>query len=292
MTDSGKGQIMIYFIEEAKEHLETIEQGLLNLKTVVTDQEKTNELFRAAHSVKGGAAMLGFTSISKTAHRLEDCFKILKEEPINVDQKLEGLFLNSFDTLRDLLERLQGPFGLREEEGEQILKEAEPVFIDLQTYLTALAASGSQADANAAFPEKVLEILRQILQLFKEQESSTNRQQLQELCKKLEQLNDDSNWKKLIQTASGAIANSKNSYRTLAPFVIKEIKQASDIIVAGKAAEVVASRSLQLLKEKGSTVPKYISSVAETKAVAEALIANFDKKQLSEIVHLLQKASK
>ncbi len=292
MTDSGKGQIMIYFIEEAKEHLETIEQGLLNLSNVVTDQEKTNELFRAAHSVKGGAAMLGFNSISKTAHRLEDCFKILKEEPINVDQKLEGLFLKSFDTLRDLLERLQGPFGLREEEGEQILKEAEPVFIDLQNYLNALASSGSQADASGAFPEKVIEVLRQILQLFKEKESSNNRQQLQELCKKLEQMHDDSNWKKLIQTANGAIANSQNSYRTLAPFVIKEIKQASDIIIAGKAAEVVASRSLQLLKEKGSAIPKYFSAAAEPKAVAEALIANFDKKQLSEIVQFLQKASK
>ncbi len=290
--DAGKQQILVYFIEEAKEHLETIEQGLLNLQSVVSDQEKTNELFRAAHSVKGGAAMLGFGSIQKTAHQLEDCFKILKEEPVNVDQKLESLFLQSFDTLRDLLERLQGPFGLRDEEGDQMVKKAEPVFMELQSYLNNLAHQGG-ATSTAAFADQVLIVLREMLQLFKEKESTNNRQQLQELCNRLEQMDvHTDSWQRLVKTAKGAIANSSNSYLTLAPFVIKEIKQASDLITAGKASEIVASRSLQLLQSKGTTVQKYLSTVAEPKAAAEALIKAFDKKQLAEVISLLQKASK
>ena len=77
--DAGNQQrILGYFIEEAKEHLETLEKGLLDLPSVVKEPERVNEMFRAAHSVKGGAAMLGFGSIQKTAHRLEDSFKILK----------------------------------------------------------------------------------------------------------------------------------------------------------------------------------------------------------------------
>jgi len=109
-------KILGYFIEEAKEHLETLERGILDLSAVIDDQERVNEMFRAAHSVKGGAAMLGYSSIQKVAHRLEDAFKVLKENRVGVDQKLESFFLRGYDVLQDLVEKLQGPFGLQQEE--------------------------------------------------------------------------------------------------------------------------------------------------------------------------------
>jgi Chemotaxis protein histidine kinase and related kinases len=72
MDQEKQRQITIYFIEEAKEHLDTIEHGLLNLKSMLTDPEAVNEVFRAAHSIKGGAAMLGYTGIQSLAHNFED----------------------------------------------------------------------------------------------------------------------------------------------------------------------------------------------------------------------------
>jgi chemotaxis protein histidine kinase CheA len=151
-VDAGNQQrILGYFIEEAKEHLDTLEKGLLDLRSVVQDSERVNEMFRAAHSVKGGAAMLGFSSIQKTAHRLEDSFKILKETEVKVDEKLETLFLLACDTLKDLLEQLQGPFGLREEEAERIMQEAEPNFVKLQNYLDRLV-NGTPEPATATAP--------------------------------------------------------------------------------------------------------------------------------------------
>ncbi len=105
MDTANQQRILGYFIEEAKEHLQTLEQGILQLAISVKETETLNEMFRAAHSVKGGAAMLGYTSIQKTAHRLEDSFKILKDNPVDVDQKLETLFLNGYDHLQDLIER-------------------------------------------------------------------------------------------------------------------------------------------------------------------------------------------
>lgn len=108
MLPEQQQRILGYFIEEAKDHLITIEQGLLNLQTTLKDSEMVNDIFRAAHSIKGGAAMLGINSIQRTAHRLEDFFKILKESSkIQVDQNLESLLLRVFDTQRDLLEHLE-----------------------------------------------------------------------------------------------------------------------------------------------------------------------------------------
>lgn len=54
MDGGNNEKIVGYFIEEAREHLETIEKGILELELAVEDKERINELFRAAHSIKGG----------------------------------------------------------------------------------------------------------------------------------------------------------------------------------------------------------------------------------------------
>ena len=89
MLPEDQQRILGYFIEEARDHLHTIEQGLLNLQSTVDDGEMMNELFRAAHSVKGGAAMLNLHSIHRTSHRLEDFFKLLKDSGVRPDRELE-----------------------------------------------------------------------------------------------------------------------------------------------------------------------------------------------------------
>ncbi|WP_414550661.1 response regulator [Anabaena sp. CCY 0017] len=138
MLPEQQQRILGYFIEEARDHLNTIEQGLMNLQSTLDDQEMVNEVFRAAHSIKGSAAMLGLNSIQHTAHRLEDCFKVLKEHPVQVDEKLESLFLGVSDTLKVLLEHLSGPFGLSEEAANTLMSETEPVFTWLYEHLDLL----------------------------------------------------------------------------------------------------------------------------------------------------------
>ena len=139
MQPEQQQRIMGYFIEEAKDHLNTIEQGLLNLQGTLDDSEMVNEVFRAAHSVKGGAAMLGLSGIQQTSHQLEDYFKILKETPgIRADQKLETLLLPVSDTLSGLLDQLQAPFGLSEEASETAINNAKPVFREIEQHLKHL----------------------------------------------------------------------------------------------------------------------------------------------------------
>ena len=104
MDQDKQKQITGYFIEEAKEHLQTIETGLLNLQTLMGNSEAVNEIFRAAHSIKGGAAMLGFSSIQHVAHNFEDYFKVMRENTnFQVDQDLQTLFLQAFDKLQELV---------------------------------------------------------------------------------------------------------------------------------------------------------------------------------------------
>ena len=333
--DAGNQQrILGYFIEEAKEHLETLEKGLLDLPSVIKEPERVNEMFRAAHSVKGGAAMLGFGSIQKTAHRLEDSFKILKEHPINVDQQLETLFLRGYDTLKDLIEQLQGPFGLREEEANKTVQAAEPSFSQLQSYLNRLV-SGADEPATVASPtpsakskktqgkippnfaSQVMEILKQMLQLFKQKDTPASRQNIQTLCKRLVQLGQgNEDWKRVVQVSYKAIANPKNSFQTLAPVIIKELKTASDHLQVGNSSALTISPALQKLttpstptatatsptstkaEEKPpattppATTPKQITITVEPKAAAKAIVQAFDKPQLVQLVKILAQAAR
>ncbi|NEO29887.1 MAG: histidine kinase [Symploca sp. SIO3C6] len=312
MDSENQQRIFGYFIEEAKEHLDTLQQGILNLSSVVQEPETLNEMFRAAHSVKGGAAMLGLSSIQKTAHQLEDAFKFLTDNQIKVDQKLETLFLQGYDTLEDLIKKLQGPFGLQEEDAKKAMQAAEPNFAKLQSYLSSLASSDKKlpktettsaqpnqvkaaSNLSPEFSSQVLEILKRMLQLFKQPETPSNRQNLQKLCKRLAQLGVGiKTWKRLVTLSYKAIANANNSYQTLAPVVIKEIKQASDQLQENADIAITPSPELQKLagiKPTSTSTPKQITIKLEPTAAAKALIQAFDKPQLSQLVKLLAKAT-
>ncbi|MEG4090587.1 response regulator [Microcoleus sp. Pol12B4] len=296
MLPEQQQRIMGYFIEEAKDHLNTIEQGLLNLQTTIEDPELVNEVFRAAHSVKGGAAMLGLTSIQQTAHRLEDSFKVLKECSVKVDQQLESLFLRIFDTLQGLLEQLSGPFGLTEELGEQMVRELEPVFEELNGHLGGLVGHGEHhGDESYAMPvpepvmagmgvgafassrsipdsrsvyapdarateDSALQLvfdsdvparMRELLQEFKQPEGPESRRQLKNICRNLLRAGEEFElpcWIELIKAVSKAIANPENSYRTLAPTVIKDIKQAQELVISGLESSIAPSAKLLALQ--------------------------------------------
>ena len=283
MLPEQQQRIMGYFIEEAKDHLKTIEQGLLNLQSTIADPETVSEVFRAAHSVKGGAAMLGLTSIQQTAHRLEDYFKVLKECPVPVDQRLETLFLRIFDTLQELIDQLQGPFGLTSDKAQEAMAGVEPVFAELGQHLNLLvsqsggalpedvellpvaaqlrvarpaAAQPVPAQPAIAREESALQLifqsdvpaqLREMLQLFKQTDTAETRQQLQLICRSLSQPGEQlelPNWCDLLTTVAKAIGNPDTTYRALAPIVIKEIKHAQELVLSGRSTQITACENL------------------------------------------------
>lgn len=105
MSQDKEQEIQLQFLEEAEEYLDTIESTLLGLASKSIDSQEMDALLRAAHSVKGGAGMMGYTTLSHLAHRLEDSFKVLKikKKSISFDAQLESLLLTGVDRLRQVL---------------------------------------------------------------------------------------------------------------------------------------------------------------------------------------------
>ncbi|MGK7949463.1 MAG: response regulator [Xenococcaceae cyanobacterium] len=96
-------EIKLQFLEEAQDYLNNIESGLLGLGSGMVDPQRIDSVLRAAHSIKGGAAMMGFEELSHLAHRLEDFFKVIKVGKTEVvDESLESLLLESVKFLRQV----------------------------------------------------------------------------------------------------------------------------------------------------------------------------------------------
>ena len=262
MDTASQQRILGYFIEEAKEHLQTLEQGILQLSTSSQDAEMVNEMFRAAHSVKGGAAMLGYSSIQKTAHRLEDSFKILKEHSIPVDQKLESLFLGGYDCLQDLIERLESSAEFKDEDAVGTLEQAESNFVNLHNYLQELLFDGSSSQGATNVVEQIKVILKEILQLFKQPDSNSNRQKIQEVCQSLSGIAPEVNqWQQFVKIATQATNNRKYPYNTIAKIVIQEVKGAGDLLGTNQGNKIVPSKNLQQLAATAPSITQEDSSL-------------------------------
>lgn len=97
-------QLKVVFFEEADEGLATMESGLLELDPGSTDSEAINGIFRAAHSIKGGAGTFGFAGISAFTHGMETLLDQIRSGKANLTAPRINALLHAVDHLRLLVE--------------------------------------------------------------------------------------------------------------------------------------------------------------------------------------------
>ncbi|KWF61187.1 chemotaxis protein CheA [Burkholderia pseudomultivorans] len=91
------------FFDEADELLAQMEQLLLNLDVGSPDPEDLAAIFRAAHSIKGGAATFGFTALTETTHILESLLDRARNHELTLTKEMVDAFLETKDVLSDQL---------------------------------------------------------------------------------------------------------------------------------------------------------------------------------------------
>ncbi|SDX46110.1 CheA signal transduction histidine kinase [Collimonas sp. OK242] len=89
------------FFEEADELLAEMEQLLLGLDMDAPDSEHLNAIFRAAHSIKGGAATFGFVALTDTTHLLENLLDRARHQEIRLRKEMIDAFLETKDVLQE-----------------------------------------------------------------------------------------------------------------------------------------------------------------------------------------------
>lgn len=92
------------FFDEADELLADMERHLLELDFMSPDKEMLNAIFRAAHSIKGGAGTFGFTVLQETTHIMENLLDDARRGELSLTGEIINLFLESKDIMQDQLD--------------------------------------------------------------------------------------------------------------------------------------------------------------------------------------------
>jgi two-component system chemotaxis sensor kinase CheA len=151
------------FFAECADQMAELETGLHEIQSSGPDIETVNAVFRAVHSIKGGAGAFGFNALVSFAHVFENALDVIRNDLSQVNEDRMDLLLRSVDVLSDVIEsertgsepddtsglatELEAAFGLNgaEEEaddGDDALADFAPVMIDLDDLTVGDAPAG------------------------------------------------------------------------------------------------------------------------------------------------------
>lgn len=101
-------ELLREFINESREHLDNIEQGVLVLENNPQNAEMLNTVFRAFHTFKGGAGFLNLIPINRLAHVLESLLDQARQNKLAIDGTVIGLILRGRDVLKQFVDEIDG----------------------------------------------------------------------------------------------------------------------------------------------------------------------------------------
>ena len=120
------------FFDEADELLADMEQHLLLLDPQAPDVEQLNAIFRAAHSIKGGAATFGFTVLQETTHLLENLLDGARRAEMSLSTDIINLFLETKDIMQEQLDAYKSSRDPDAESFEYICAALRQLALDAQ----------------------------------------------------------------------------------------------------------------------------------------------------------------
>ncbi len=137
-----------FFLAEAAEHLVVLEKGFLELEKSPSELSGIQELFRAAHTLKGSAALVKLDTTSRVAHNLEDVLESIRDGYTPVTRPVIDWLLHTLDAIKLLVSEITGGTP----ESTEIAAEVEE---SLKEILSGEgAAKGVSVKGKKAVPEK------------------------------------------------------------------------------------------------------------------------------------------
>mgnify|MGYP001803029048 CR=1 FL=1 len=97
-------EIRVVFFQECGELLEDLEDGLYALRDGTEDDDTVNAVFRAVHSIKGGAGAFGLDLLVSVSHQFETVLDKVRSDQLETSPDLLDLFMRSADKLQDLVQ--------------------------------------------------------------------------------------------------------------------------------------------------------------------------------------------
>ena len=118
-----RSRFIAKFSEEARDHIDALNEGLLKIEKGEKDEEILNDIFRAAHSIKGTSRMLKLKEITELSHKVEDILDAIRKGSMDLTRDLSNLLFKGIDKIAEMIDIVANG----EEPGPEYLEICEEV---------------------------------------------------------------------------------------------------------------------------------------------------------------------
>ncbi len=125
--DPNNEELLKDFFAEAEQQVEQLESNILVIESNPTNREAIDEIFRAAHTLKGGSATVEMNELSHFTHSVEDVLDEIRSDHIKIDEDVIDILLSSIDVIKAMLEA--------KKEGSTYDEDISVITNKLQSYL-------------------------------------------------------------------------------------------------------------------------------------------------------------
>lgn len=133
-------QYLEIFLDESKEHIQSLGDQLMIMEQEPENEDAINEIFRAAHSLKGMAGTMGYKRMQHLTHDMEDVFSEVRNGKMKVDSSLIDVLFQALDALEEYLQNIQ-------ETTEEGTNDNESIINELNRFLKNEGSGGKSAPA-------------------------------------------------------------------------------------------------------------------------------------------------
>ena len=121
------------FFDESQEHLDSMEQQLMELDLISPDAEQLNSIFRAAHSIKGGSGIFGFDALTGLTHIMENLLDKARQGTTELNEAIVNVLLETVDLLKTTLETYRNKQEVDQQSIDKGIECLESVLSDENT---------------------------------------------------------------------------------------------------------------------------------------------------------------
>ncbi len=299
-------QYLEIFLDETKEHLQNLNTQILNLESDSENMDTINEIFRAAHSLKGMAGTMGYKRMQTLTHDMENVFSEVRNGNIKVQPEMIDVLFKCLDALEEYNNNIQQTADEGTNDNEILIKQLNQMLNGVKEPEAAQPekkASGAEVSAESAgstekwndipFDQSQIRVIQEAQKMGKRVYGINV--VVQETCilkaaraflvfKAIEE-----NGEIIVSNPSAQDVEDERFDRDFTLIVISDGSVEDVIKAAENVSEIAEVTGAELVLEKvknykadeadGETSEKNVTAVAETKAKVAAPSKQADKKQ-------------
>lgn len=144
--DDNSAYLSLFF-EESDDNLQLLNDNILELENEPDNMDLVNEIFRAAHTLKGMSATMGYDVMTKLTHKMENVFDLFKSGKLKVNSDYISLIFRCLDRLSQLVEDLREEKDLTMDQIDDLLAELDQVETSVTGATKVVAPSTSTPDS-------------------------------------------------------------------------------------------------------------------------------------------------